>query len=279
MNRQRAFTIAEVVVAMAIGSLILGAIFLSFISLQKSFVGSSQYATNVTASARLLDYLSMDLRRALRVNQGVATMPNPLRGAGVRYVITDANILSITVPDYYANNASSNSAYRTARYPYPGDPNYDATNSYGQVKFADATQVIKNKYVIAFSPSSAPDNPTDELEVRYQRTTRALHDPTGSAGDRTVCIFRQEFKNGVRVSALSREEIAEAVEVPLTSSGAQDLTAANNLSITSQNADGAIFLVQFAFTSRLNWAPSSQNASVVGSGASTVVALRNRRRD
>jgi hypothetical protein len=115
--------------------------------------------------------------------------------------------------------------------------------------------------------------------VRYQRTTRALHDPTGTPNDQTMCIFRSEYKNNVRVSDLAREEIAEAVEVPLTVTNTPNLTAFNNLSVTSQNTAGTSFLIQFGFTSRLSSNSVVQNNSIAGTGASTVVLLRNTRRD
>ena len=281
-SHSRAFTLVESMVALAVSSLLLGGVFLSYFTLQRTFAGCGQYALNVNSGDRLLDYLSMDLRRAVRVNQGPVATVNPLRGIGTRYVITDTNVLCITIPDYYSSNSPPSAGFRSARYPYPGDPNYQAatsTTGWGQALFAVATKPdpkVSGQRTTAFQP---PSGGLDELEVRYQRTTRALHDPVGSPRDQTVCIFRSEYKNNVRVSDLAREEIAEAVEAPLTATGTPNLSAFNNLSVTSQNTNGPSFLRQFGYTSRLSANSVVQNASITSTGASTVILLRNSRRD
>ncbi len=285
-RKAAAFSLPETLVAVAVASLLFGVVYLSHLTLQRSYAGSHEFAQNVAAGDRLLDYLSMDLRRALRVNQGPVASASPLRGAGNRFVITETSPLCITVPDYYASNAVGNTRYQEVKYP----------SGSGVQPFASVTQIIhpvtgtlldpndsKNwlyGFKVAFQPpGSLGVPPTDEIEVRYQRMTRAQHDPAGSAGDGTVCIFRAEYKSGTRISALENEEVASGIDAPMTAASAPDTAALNNLSVTSQDAAGTSFLVQFAFTSRLAARSTGQQASVVGTGASTVVTLRNPRRD
>lgn len=71
------FTLLEVVVAMALGSVVFAAALAGIIFLQKSYAATEQYATSLADQTRLLDYLAMDLRRAtaatLTTSGGVTT--------------------------------------------------------------------------------------------------------------------------------------------------------------------------------------------------------------
>ena len=66
---QRAFTLGEMMISMAGSTVVVGALLLSSMQLQRSLHASEMYATNQAAQRRLLDSLSRDLRRSV----GVAT--------------------------------------------------------------------------------------------------------------------------------------------------------------------------------------------------------------
>lgn len=78
------FTLAEMLVGIGAATLILIALILGSISLQRSFAGGDQYATAQDSQLRVMDYLTRDLRRASSVT-----------------VSGDGSQVSVTVPDYY----------------------------------------------------------------------------------------------------------------------------------------------------------------------------------
>ena len=62
-----AFTLVELLVAMALGSLVMGWVGLASVSLQRSFEASNYQMTAQNDQLRVLDYLSRDLRMASSV--------------------------------------------------------------------------------------------------------------------------------------------------------------------------------------------------------------------
>ncbi len=80
-------TIIEVMIALGVSTVILGVMFVSLFSLQRNFTAVETYATAQGNEARIADYLSTDLRRALGVSVA-------------------SNVLTITIPDYYNNGGA-----------------------------------------------------------------------------------------------------------------------------------------------------------------------------
>ena len=81
---EAAFTLVEFMVAAGASSLILIALVLGSVSLQRSYRGGDQYANAQNSQLRVMDYLTRDLRRA----QSVSVTP-------------DGKQVSVTVPDFY----------------------------------------------------------------------------------------------------------------------------------------------------------------------------------
>lgn len=81
-SRIAAATLTELIVTMAVTSILAAALLTGAAYARKSFQASEYYVSSQTQQLRLLDYMSLDLRRALTVN-------------------TTANTLSLTIPDYY----------------------------------------------------------------------------------------------------------------------------------------------------------------------------------
>ena len=82
------FTIAEAVIAVAVGGLALAAMFSGAMTLQRCLIAGEEFAADKREQTRVSDYLAMDLRRA--------TAATP--GDGVNGVI-----LTLSIPDYYDN--------------------------------------------------------------------------------------------------------------------------------------------------------------------------------
>jgi hypothetical protein len=109
---ERAFTMAEMLISMCGSTIIVGALLLSSIALQRSLHSSELYASNQADQRRLLDCLSRDLRRSI----GVATATTVGGSGGVKLSAGTATIegstsLVLTLPGYYQSNTPGNSTY------------------------------------------------------------------------------------------------------------------------------------------------------------------------
>ncbi len=99
------FTLVELMMALAIGSVVMGAAIGSIVFLQKSYAATEQYAVNLADQARLMDFLTLDLRRAVAPPPGTPVDP--------------ADTLTLFVPGYYAdpslNTPNSPRVYQQTR--------------------------------------------------------------------------------------------------------------------------------------------------------------------
>ena len=77
-----AFTLIEMLMSVACGSLLLAAVIISGVALQRSFMAVEGYAVSEGDQLRVLDYIAMDCRRAM-----TASISN--------------NVLTLTLPPYY----------------------------------------------------------------------------------------------------------------------------------------------------------------------------------
>src|SRR5215467_1275785 len=86
-NNRLGFTLVEMMVAVAAGSLMLGAVLTAGVALQRSFAAVEGYSIAEGDQLRVLDYIAMDCRRALS-----AAVAN--------------NTLTLTAPVYYDSNSA-----------------------------------------------------------------------------------------------------------------------------------------------------------------------------
>jgi type II secretory pathway pseudopilin PulG len=82
---QSGITLVELLVSTSILAVVSGGMLLASISLQKSFRASRHYVTSQVEQVRLLDYMALDLRRALALS-------------------TANKVLSLDVPDFYESS-------------------------------------------------------------------------------------------------------------------------------------------------------------------------------
>lgn len=109
----RAYTLVELMMAMSMTAVVVVAALSGLVALQKSYSATEQYATGMADQARLLDYLALDLRRAMTISTTASPWIMDADGQG----------LTINVPDYYRFNPSDPQHL----YPIVNDPIYDAT--------------------------------------------------------------------------------------------------------------------------------------------------------
>jgi len=81
-SRQRGWTLTELMTAMAVASLMTAGLVIGTVTIQRSFMASRHHIEAQAQQMRLMDYMTLDLRRALKVVTGNGT-------------------LSVTIPDYY----------------------------------------------------------------------------------------------------------------------------------------------------------------------------------
>ncbi len=108
-----AYTLVELMVATAITAVILVAVVSGVVALQKSYAATEQYAAGMADQARLLDYLALDLRRAMAISPAAAPWTLDADGQGLR----------INVPDYYHFNGNDPQHL----FPVANVPIYDPT--------------------------------------------------------------------------------------------------------------------------------------------------------
>ena len=112
---QRAFTLAEMMIGMVGSCLVLGALLVSSMEIQKALHSGELYAANQTNQHRLIDYVSRDLRRAI----GIASTQTVGGGggtplAGTTVAVENGTSLVITLPGYYASNTPTDPTYGQA---------------------------------------------------------------------------------------------------------------------------------------------------------------------
>lgn len=252
----------EMLVSSAAALAIIGSLITASVAISKSIAATRQYSANTTNQNRVMDYIAQDLRRAVRIGTLVSSVSTPLI-AQQNFEITDTNILTIDVPDFYAGNSPDNAAgspYKTPRYPratlnQSGEYNGTANPKLnGIVPWSEATLLLGSRYITRFAPLSAGDG---TIQVRYFRRTRG-------GGDPTMCFFRAEYPSGATTPSEIRE-IAESTS---------ESTASTSVNISGTNNGGG-FRLRSTFTPRFR--PSGT------SGESMTwwleVTLRNPRRD
>ena len=92
MNRARklriaAWTLTEILVASAIASLMTGGLVTGAMTLQRSFIASRHHLDSQAQQMRLMDFMTLDLRRALTVQ-------------------ATGGQLAMTIPDYYETDGA-----------------------------------------------------------------------------------------------------------------------------------------------------------------------------
>ncbi|CEF49452.1 unnamed protein product [uncultured bacterium] len=106
--RNRGLSLVETLVATAVISVILAALVLSSLSLQKSFRASEIYLRDQLTAGRLIDYLDSDLRNAEAISVNYA----PFRSGEI--TLSKVSSLEITEAAFYQSND-------------PASPNYTKT--------------------------------------------------------------------------------------------------------------------------------------------------------
>jgi len=123
--KRLAFTLPEMSVALAAGSVILGATLTSSTSLQKSFNALDNYFGTHMQQVRIVDYLSRDVKRGLIVTTSA-----------------DLQTVTITVPNYTIQAGDPEALINPALVGTPRTPTMAYTPSGWQVNYGAATSTV-----------------------------------------------------------------------------------------------------------------------------------------
>ena len=152
--RQSAFAASELMIALALFSTLSGGLFMGFISLQRSFTATSDFAINHADQMRISDYLALDLRRAVSVTAA-------------------QNDTTIAIPVYYDNSGVP----QTPTLDGNGGVNYGAAGSSIQIHYYLSGGTIFRKQGAALPTALAENvqdfvfNVTDSGKVVSSRIT------------------------------------------------------------------------------------------------------------
>ena len=124
-RRSSAFTFAEMLVAMAASSVVLGATLTSSTSLQKSFNAIDSYFGTHMQQIRIVDYLSRDVKRGLIVTTSV-----------------DLQTVTITVPNYIIQPGDPEAIANPATVGTPRTPTIAYTPSGPQVNYGNSNSTV-----------------------------------------------------------------------------------------------------------------------------------------
>lgn len=124
-SHRLAFTIAEMMLALAASSVVLGTTLTSSTSLQKSFNAIDSYFGTHMQQIRIVDYLSRDVKRGLVVTTSA-----------------DLQTVTITVPNYIIQTGDPEAVANPALVGTPRTPTMTYTPSGWQVNYGNTTSTV-----------------------------------------------------------------------------------------------------------------------------------------
>jgi len=128
--KRLAFTLPEMMLALATGSVVMGATFTSSGSLQKSFNAIDRYFGTHMQQVRIVDYLSRDVKRGLIVTT-FAPVDHP-----------ELQTVTITVPNYIIQEGDPEAVANPALIGTPRTPTMTYTPSGWQVNYGATTSSV-----------------------------------------------------------------------------------------------------------------------------------------
>ena len=123
--KRHAFTLTEMMLALAISGVVLGATLTSSGSLQKSFNAIDNYFGTHMQQIRIVDYLSRDVKRGLIVTTSV-----------------DLQTVTVTLPNYVIQAGDPEAVINPALVGTPRTPTMTYTPSGWQVNYGNTTSTV-----------------------------------------------------------------------------------------------------------------------------------------
>jgi len=201
------FTIAEMLIATAIASVILALILTSSVALQKSYNEVDNYASTHVQQVRIIDYLSRDVRRGLSVTSDI-----------------DKQSVTIAIPKYIYQAGDSDlpdaSKIDTPRPPNRVRGNFAGVRTSGEINYNEANNTAKlpyNRVVYSVQGSSIvrtqdnvlttiasstdnliPETTDTELANTEYATTKVTFEPISIADRGGTAVYSTAYLRNMR---------------------------------------------------------------------------------
>jgi prepilin-type N-terminal cleavage/methylation domain-containing protein len=124
-RKRFAFTLPEIMLALAVSGVVFGAILTSSTSLQKSFNAIDNYFGTHMQQIRIVDYLSRDVKRGLIVTTSA-----------------DLQTVTVTIPNYIIQASDSEAVVNPVLVGTPRTPTMAYTPSGWQVNYGNTTSTV-----------------------------------------------------------------------------------------------------------------------------------------
>jgi Tfp pilus assembly protein PilW len=185
------FTLAELMIGLGASVLMMGALMLGAISLQKSLTQNETYALRHSDQRRLIDYVARDLRRSVGVAATDAAGA-PRVASGETIVISDLATIVLSLPGYYRSNISTNPEF---------DRPYSVVTTSGGPTYGDGAGAAL-EVSVAFRKVSVPSEGS-VCFVREEagatsiivRRAEALELRATIAPDGKSCVLEAQFRS------------------------------------------------------------------------------------
>ena len=125
-NNQGGFSVAEMLIATTMASMLFAAILTTTISLQKSFRAADSYFATHMQQIRIIDYLTRDVKRGVAVETSF-----------------DKQSVTVTLPNYIIKEGDPEAVANPALIGSPRTPTIQRTTGGLQVNYGNATSTIK----------------------------------------------------------------------------------------------------------------------------------------
>jgi prepilin-type N-terminal cleavage/methylation domain-containing protein len=119
------FTLSEMLISVSVSSIVLAAVVVSSVSLQKSFSAVDNYFATHMQQVRIIDYLSRDVNRGLSVTTSV-----------------DLQTVTINVPNYIIRAGDSEAVTNPSLIGTPRSPTVAYTSSGLQINYGASTSTV-----------------------------------------------------------------------------------------------------------------------------------------
>ncbi len=195
LPKTHAFTLSEMIIATAIGSIILGVTLTSAIALQKSFSQVDNYSITHTQQIRIVDYLARDVRRGLSVTSSVDLQTVTI--AIPKYIIQATDAEAIANPSLIGTPRSPKRVYDTGT--NTGDPKINYADTTSTVVYSvQGASILRTQDGIVTTIASSTDNlvpqTTDiELANTEYTTTAVTFQPISVANRSGTIVYSTAY--------------------------------------------------------------------------------------
>jgi prepilin-type N-terminal cleavage/methylation domain-containing protein len=125
LQRTAGFTLSEMLVSVAVSSIVLAAAIASSVSLQKSFSAVDNYFATHMQQVRIIDYLSRDVNRGLSVTTSV-----------------DLQTVTVNVPNYIIQAGDSEAVGNSSLIGTPRSPTISYASGSLQINYGTSTSTV-----------------------------------------------------------------------------------------------------------------------------------------